>query len=318
MGRPRRIWWLSSWDLTREPPTGMHRAVGCAQCGGTGYRGRTAIHEVMLLSEEIDRLIVGRRQLGRHPPSRAGAGHGAVAPGRPRQGRTRQHNARGGLTCRRLMASAGSNRPNSVRRRRRSPPCSRSTRGASVCCPLRWTTRASCSPSRVHRSGSVVAEIAMATAKNVVPVLADRALCRAQPTPDPAVSLTPPAATPSARRRHAHIDELLGHLLDAGGSDLHLSAGAPPSIRVHGTLRPLDGLRRARRRDDRAARVPHHRRGSPAILLGGARARRRLLDAGPQPLPDERVPPARLRRRRAPCHSVQDPRLRHASACRRS
>ncbi|HVK05418.1 MAG TPA: GspE/PulE family protein [Armatimonadaceae bacterium] len=51
---------LSSWDLTREPPTGMHRAVGCAHCGGTGYRGRTAIHEVMLLSEEIDRLIVSR------------------------------------------------------------------------------------------------------------------------------------------------------------------------------------------------------------------------------------------------------------------
>ncbi len=50
----------SSWDLSKEPPTGMHRAVGCPQCGGTGYRGRTAIHEVMLLSEEIDRLIVSR------------------------------------------------------------------------------------------------------------------------------------------------------------------------------------------------------------------------------------------------------------------
>jgi type IV pilus assembly protein PilB len=50
----------SSWELTREVPTGMHRAVGCSQCGGTGYRGRTAIHEVMLLSEEIDRLIVSR------------------------------------------------------------------------------------------------------------------------------------------------------------------------------------------------------------------------------------------------------------------
>ena len=50
----------SSWDLARGHPTGMHRAVGCPQCGGTGYRGRTAIHEVMLLSEEIDRLIVSR------------------------------------------------------------------------------------------------------------------------------------------------------------------------------------------------------------------------------------------------------------------
>ena len=36
------------------------------------------------------------------------------------------------------------------------------------------------------------------------------------------------------------LDELLITLVEAGGSDLHLTVGIPPSIRVHGDLRPLD------------------------------------------------------------------------------
>jgi type IV pilus assembly protein PilB len=43
-----------------EWPT-LHRSVGCAACGRTGYRGRFALHEVMLVSEEIERLIIERR-----------------------------------------------------------------------------------------------------------------------------------------------------------------------------------------------------------------------------------------------------------------
>ncbi|HLF69991.1 MAG TPA: ATPase, T2SS/T4P/T4SS family, partial [Actinomycetota bacterium] len=43
-----------------EIPT-LYRAVGCAKCGKTGYRGRMAIHEVMLMTEEIERLAVERR-----------------------------------------------------------------------------------------------------------------------------------------------------------------------------------------------------------------------------------------------------------------
>jgi type IV pilus assembly protein PilB len=42
-----------------EPPT-LYRAVGCTACAKTGYRGRTAIHEVMQVTEEIERLIVER------------------------------------------------------------------------------------------------------------------------------------------------------------------------------------------------------------------------------------------------------------------
>lgn len=42
-----------------EPPV-LHRPRGCSACGGTGYRGRMALHEVMPVSEELERLTVRR------------------------------------------------------------------------------------------------------------------------------------------------------------------------------------------------------------------------------------------------------------------
>jgi type IV pilus assembly protein PilB len=38
----------------------LFRAVGCPNCGNTGYRGRLAVHEVMAVDEEIERLCVER------------------------------------------------------------------------------------------------------------------------------------------------------------------------------------------------------------------------------------------------------------------
>jgi len=43
-----------------EWPT-INRAKGCTACGRTGYRGRFGVHEVMLVTEEIERLIIERR-----------------------------------------------------------------------------------------------------------------------------------------------------------------------------------------------------------------------------------------------------------------
>ena len=34
--------------------------MGCTACGKTGYHGRFAIHEVLLVSEDIERMIVDR------------------------------------------------------------------------------------------------------------------------------------------------------------------------------------------------------------------------------------------------------------------
>jgi type IV pilus assembly protein PilB len=47
------------WEIGDEIPT-IHRAAGCSYCGRTGYHGRFAIHEVMLITEDVERLIVER------------------------------------------------------------------------------------------------------------------------------------------------------------------------------------------------------------------------------------------------------------------
>jgi len=46
-------------DIVEERPE-VPRAVGCSACSNTGYRGRLAIHEVMSVTEEIERLAVAR------------------------------------------------------------------------------------------------------------------------------------------------------------------------------------------------------------------------------------------------------------------
>jgi type IV pilus assembly protein PilB len=38
----------------------LFRPVGCVACSNTGYRGRIALHEVMVVNEEIERLAVAR------------------------------------------------------------------------------------------------------------------------------------------------------------------------------------------------------------------------------------------------------------------
>ena len=47
--------WPSGWPT----PTFNH-AVGCSACSATGYRGRLAVHEVMLMTEALRRLVLER------------------------------------------------------------------------------------------------------------------------------------------------------------------------------------------------------------------------------------------------------------------
>jgi len=51
--------WPAALLETEGAPT-LYRAVGCAACSRTGYRGRLAVHEVMVMSEEIRRMVVER------------------------------------------------------------------------------------------------------------------------------------------------------------------------------------------------------------------------------------------------------------------
>lgn len=56
------------YDPATPPPT-LYRPIGCTSCSKTGYRGRIAIHEVMTVTEEIERLAVARAssaEIGRH------------------------------------------------------------------------------------------------------------------------------------------------------------------------------------------------------------------------------------------------------------
>ncbi len=38
------------------------------------------------------------------------------------------------------------------------------------------------------------------------------------------------------------LPELLKKMVDMGGSDLHVTINTPPRVRVHGELKPLDGV----------------------------------------------------------------------------
>ena len=54
----------AGWPLDQERFAEMpmlFRPVGCTACSNTGYRGRMALHEVMRISEEIEKLCVDHR-----------------------------------------------------------------------------------------------------------------------------------------------------------------------------------------------------------------------------------------------------------------
>jgi type IV pilus assembly protein PilB len=44
-----------------EPIPTLYRPVGCSSCSKTGYKGRMALHEVMTVTEDVERLAVERR-----------------------------------------------------------------------------------------------------------------------------------------------------------------------------------------------------------------------------------------------------------------
>jgi len=48
------------WPAYMPRPEQLHRPVGCSACSKTGYKGRLALHEVMAVTEEVERLAVSR------------------------------------------------------------------------------------------------------------------------------------------------------------------------------------------------------------------------------------------------------------------
>ena len=47
--------------LAYSPDLRLQRAVGCSECADTGYRGRMGLHELLLGSDELGKLIVSRK-----------------------------------------------------------------------------------------------------------------------------------------------------------------------------------------------------------------------------------------------------------------
>ena len=48
---------LSKLGLNPKTPMTLYRGTGCPACSQTGYRGRTGIYELLVLDDEIRRLI---------------------------------------------------------------------------------------------------------------------------------------------------------------------------------------------------------------------------------------------------------------------
>ncbi|MDQ3387439.1 MAG: hypothetical protein M3475_07590, partial [Actinomycetota bacterium] len=47
------------FELMKGEPS-FHEPVGCERCGGTGYRGRLGIYELMIMTEKIRSLLLSR------------------------------------------------------------------------------------------------------------------------------------------------------------------------------------------------------------------------------------------------------------------
>ena len=61
------------WSPGEEIPT-LHRPGGCSTCSRTGYKGRMALHEVMRVTEDIERLAVGHASAAEIQRSASGQG----------------------------------------------------------------------------------------------------------------------------------------------------------------------------------------------------------------------------------------------------
>ena len=114
------------------------------------------------------------------------------------------------------------------------------------------------------------------------------------------------------------IPELLGKLLEANGSDLHLTAGTPPTVRVHGELERLE---------DYPPLTPRALQGMIYAILTQKQRESfeqeleldmSLLAARPGPVPRQRLPAARRGRRGVPGDPVRDQEARGPRVCRRS
>lgn len=90
--------------------------------------------------------------------------------------------------------------------------------------------------------GAHAATVPLTTAPPVTPTapLIAAAAPVTAPTPPPAAAPSPAAGGGSQQR--IILDDLLIHVLDCGASDLHLTEGAAPTVRLRGEMEVIDGF----------------------------------------------------------------------------
>jgi general secretion pathway protein E len=54
--------WLKSAGV-KEPPNTLTCGMGCEECRNTGHRGRTTIHELLVIDDELRQMIGGDAQM---------------------------------------------------------------------------------------------------------------------------------------------------------------------------------------------------------------------------------------------------------------
>jgi type II secretory ATPase GspE/PulE/Tfp pilus assembly ATPase PilB-like protein len=51
---------IEALGIEADPHTSLFRGKGCDDCRGTGYRGRTGIYELFVITEDVRSLILRR------------------------------------------------------------------------------------------------------------------------------------------------------------------------------------------------------------------------------------------------------------------
>ena len=98
------------------------------------------------------------------------------------------------------------------------------------------------------------------------------------------------------------IDALLEKAVALGASDLHLTSGSLPAVRLHGHIELLSDFPGARPRPRPSARLPDHDDRAAEAPRAEPAARLRLRHPRARPLPRQRLLPAREPRGRVPHH----------------
>ena len=94
--RPRRRR-RSSTDMGwTGPPFVPQHGVGCPHCGGTGYKGRVALYEVMPMTDELRELVLAGASATEVKRTAIQARHDDAPPERPQQDRRGRDDDRGG------------------------------------------------------------------------------------------------------------------------------------------------------------------------------------------------------------------------------